>query len=546
MKGVYTDSTKSNNSVSEISKLEPNVLPNPHEEVHSTFSRGNIGTERVLTHIKSIDGENVDVTGDVDEAMEYAMEAEGEKVEISPRDEKRLLLKIDLFLLPLICLLYTIQYMDKISISYAAVMGLRDHYHMHGNQYSWCGSAFYLGYLIFEFPMSLALQRFPVSKFVSAAVILWGVIICLHSTPANYAGFITLRTILGILESAVTPAMVIITGQWYKAEEQFLRTAIWFSFNGVGVIFGGAIAYGLAIRPESYSMDAWKVLFIIIGCMTLAIGIALFFHVPDLPVKAWFLNNNERMQAVMRIKTNQQGFGNKHFKFHQFKEAVLDINTWVFFFFSIAFQVPNGSLTNFASILLSDTFGYSDNDSILMNMIAGAISFAGCIFLCWLQKFFKHKLGIATAVVTFSLIASCMLAFPMQSPHARLAGYYLYNLCPVGMICCLSCFTSNVAGHTKKITVNALYLVGYSVGNLIGPQTFISSQAPQYRGGQIAMVVCLAISSILIAWVYYNYWHENRRREKLKADGLLEMPHIENFEFADLTDKENVYFRYTL
>lgn len=534
-----------NDSSNDSFKIE-DVVENNDDDNHSIFSKDNIGTEEVLDHIKSFDGQNVNVTGDVDEAMEYAIEAEDEKIEITSEDERKLLFKIDLFLLPLISLLYAIQYMDKISISYAAVMGLRDYYHMHGNQYSWCGSAFYLGYLIFEFPMSVALQKFPVSKFVSAVVILWGVIICLHATPANYAGFITLRTILGILECAVTPAMVIITSQWYRAEEQFLRTAIWFSFNGVGVIFGGAIAYGLAIRPDSYSMEAWKVLFIVIGCMTIAVGIAFIFHVPDLPVKAWFLTPIERKQAVLRIKSNQQGFGNKHFKFHQFKEAILDINTWIFFFFSIAFQVPNGSLTNFASILLGDVFHYSETDSILMNMIAGAISFAGCIFFCWTQKYFKHRLGIATGVVTFSLIASCMLAFPTQSPHARLAGYYLYNLCPVGMICCLSCFTANVAGHTKKITVNAIYLVGYSVGNLIGPQTFIASQAPDYRGGQIAIVVCLAVSTVLIAWIYYNYWNENRRRELLKNEGKLTEFHIENYEFADLTDKENIYFRYTL
>lgn len=514
--------------------------------LHSSFSRNNINTHEVLDHIKSIDGEIIDITGDVDEAMEYALEAEEEKIQFSETDQKRLLWKIDFFLLPLICLLYAIQYMDKTSINYASIMGLREYYHMHGNQYSWCGSAFYLGYLIFEFPMSLALQRFPVSKFIALTVVIWGVIVCLHAVPVNYAGFIALRTILGILESAVTPAMVIITGQWYKAEEQFIRTAIWFSFNGVGVIFGGALAYGFAIRPDSYTMETWKVMFVVIGCMTIAVGFAFGLHVPDLPVKAWFLNEKERKQVVLRIKTNQQGFGNKHFKLHQFKEAIFDMNTWIFFFFSVAFQIPNGSLTNFASILMTDVFGYNQLDSIKMNLITGAIVFAGVILFAYTEKLFKHKLAVATFIVTLSLICSCMLAFAKQSPKARLAGYYVYNLCPIGMICCLSCFTSNVAGHTKKVTVNAIYLVGYSVGNLIGPQTFIDSQALDYRGGQIAIVISLAFSTVFIAWIYFNYWHENRRRDRLMMDGKLQEFHINNYEFADLTDKENVYFRYTL
>ena len=392
----------------------------------------------------------------------------------------------------------------------------------------------------------MALQRFPVIKLTGLLIILWGMILCLHAVPKSYAGLITLRTLLGGLEGAVTPAMVIVTGQWYKAEEQFLRTACWFACNGLGIIMGSSIAYGLASREGAYSLEAWKVLFIVVGCMTIAVGFLIILHIPDLPVKAWFLNDQQRKQVVVRIKSNNQGFGNKHFKMHQLKEALLDINTWLYFLFAIATDIPSGAFTNFGAILLKDTFGYSSTQSLLMNMPGGAVELVGCILFAWLQKYFKHKLAIATFAMTITVGAVSMLAFALDSPKARLAGYYLYYISPVGMICCLSCFTSNVAGHTKKITVSAMYLIGYCVGNLIGPQTFIASQAPEYRGGQISIVVCYSLSVIVIAWLYYNYWSENRRRDRLLAEGALEIPDIENIEFADLTDKENVKFRYKL
>ncbi|KGK36719.1 hypothetical protein JL09_g4135 [Pichia kudriavzevii] len=381
--------------------------------------------------------------------------------------------------------------------------------------------------------MHLTLKRFPVAKTIGIIVVIWGAILCLHAAASNYPGLITLRTLLGIFESGVTPAMVIITGQWYKAEEQFLRTAIWFACNGLGTILGSSIAYGLAIRMNSYSIEAFKVLFIVIGCMTISVGVMIFFHIPDLPV-------------VLRIKSNQQGFGNKHFKLHQLKEALLDINTWIFFFWAIAANIPNGALTNFGNILLSDTFGYSATKSMLMNMPNGAVEIVGCILFAWTVRFFRHKLAVSLFTTVITLIGMCMLAFAKQSPHARLAGYYLFSISPISMICALSCFTSNVAGHTKKITVNAIYLVGYCTGNLIGPQTFIAKQAPEYRGGQISMVVCYAVALLLNIWVYYNYWSENRRRDALLAEGKIDIPHIENIEFADLTDRENVNFRYVL
>ncbi|RLV83392.1 hypothetical protein JA9_002844 [Meyerozyma sp. JA9] len=510
-----------------------------------SFTKDKLGHGDVITSFMSPNGRVVKVTGDVDEAMKVALEIDEDLV-LDEDTDKRLLRKIDMFLLPLICLLYACQFMDKTTMSYAAVMGFKEYFNMVGDMYSWCGTVFYLGYLAFEFPANVILQRFPLAKATSAFIVIWGVILCLHAVPNTYAGVITLRTVLGILESAVTPAMVIFTGQWYKAEEQFLRTALWFSCNGLGTIMGGAIAYGVASHDTSYSLEGWKVLFVVTGLMTIVIGFLFLVHIPDNPSKAWFLTATEKKLVVQRIRSNQQGFGNKHFKIHQFKEAMLDINTWLHFFFAVASCIPNGALTNFGSILLNSDFGYTPKESLLMNMPGGGVEVVGCILFAASHKFIPHRMAISLAAMSITVVASCMLAFagPKQ---VRLAGYYLMNVSPIIMICALSCFASNTAGHTKKITSNAVYLIGYCVGNLIGPQTFVADQAPSYTGGKIGFVVCDCVTLILIAAIYYNYWLGNKRKEKelvlLKGTTLDE---LENYEFADMTDKENPYFRYRL
>lgn len=510
-----------------------------------SFTKENIGTVDVITSFTSAHGKVVKVTGDVDEAMRVALEID-EDVVVDEATNKKLLRKIDLYLLPLICLLYAFQFMDKTTTSYAAVMGFKEDFNMVGDMYSWCGTSFYLGYLAFEFPANAILQRFPLAKATALFIVAWGIILCLHAAPKNYAGIITLRTILGILESAVTPAMVIFTSQWYKAEEQFLRTALWFSCNGLGIIIGGAIAFGVASHDAHYSIEAWKVLFIVTGLMTIAVGILFYVHMPDNPSKAWFLSPREKKMVVERIRTNQQGFGNRHFKPHQFKEAMLDANTWLYFFFGIASNIPNGALTNFGSILLNSDFGYSSKDSLLMNMPCGAVEFVGCILFAASHSFIPHRMAISLTAMAIALAASCMLAFA-DAKNVRLAGYYLMYVYPVTTICALSCFASNAAGHTKKITTNAVFLIGYCVGNIVGPQTFISNQAPSYTGGKISFVVCDCVTLVLIAATYFNYWYSNKKKEKdllIMKDG--KFSNIENHEFADMTDKENPYFRYRL
>ncbi|KAG7814905.1 hypothetical protein KL928_005438, partial [Ogataea angusta] len=87
---------------------------------------------------------------------------------------------------------------------------------------------------------------------------------------------------------------------------------------------------------------------------------------PDIPVKAWFLNDEEKKYVVERIRGNRTGFGNQHFKLAQLKEAASDITTYLFFFYMFGSGIPNGSIGNFSSILLSTGFGFSTEQSLSM------------------------------------------------------------------------------------------------------------------------------------------------------------------------------------
>lgn len=494
----------------------------------------------VLAVIMSPSGKPVEVTGDVDEAMKLAIHNK-DYAQLDEVTSKRILKKIDMYLLPVMCMLYCFQFMDKLSNSYASVLGLRTDLGMIHDMYSWTGTAFYLGYLAFEFPASYLLQRFPVAKTVACFILVWGIILCLHSVP-QYAGFIALRTILGMLESAVTPAFTIITSQWYTQEEQFLRVSIWFAFNGLGNILGGSISYGLAVHAESYTIEAWKLVFIITGCLTIFLSFVIFIHLPDSPSLAWFLSEEEKYLVVERIRKNQQGFGNKHFKKHQFIEAMKDYKTWLLFFFAIANNIPNGGITNFGSILLTTDLGYSAKEALLMQMPGGAVEIVGCIGMAYLSKYLKSRMIIAMIATLIIIMAECFLAFSTKH-KLQMAGYALTNILPVGLICMLSVVASNVAGHTKKVTTNAILLIGYCVGNLVGPQTFIDTQAPKYQGAKVAMLICSCIQLCMIGGIYASYRWENSKRDKLD---LSTFDDFENSEFADLTDGQNPRFRYAL
>jgi len=242
------------------------------------------------------------------------------------------------------CIVYGLNYLDKTTISYASVMGIQQDIGLVNDNYQWLGSMFYFGYIAWEYPTTRLLQRLPLAKYSSFCVIMWGVTLACFAAVTNFAGAVAIRFFLGVFEAAVTPGFALLTSQWYTKEEQGSRTGIWFSFNGFAQIFGGVVAYGIAKGTEAHpaAIEGWKIVFLLTGLLTAVIGVIFFFTVPDNQLNARWLSKEDRILAIERIRVNQQGVGNKHFKWYQLREALTDPLTWAFVFYALVADIPNG------------------------------------------------------------------------------------------------------------------------------------------------------------------------------------------------------------
>ena len=139
------------------------------------------------------------------------------------------------------------------------------------------------------------------------------------------------------------------------------------------------------------------------------------------------------------------------------------------------------------------------------------------------------------------LLIACL---PLSNSAGRLVGYYLTQASPTGFVALLSLISSNVAGWTKKTTVAAMYLIGYCVGNIIGPQVFLAKDAPQYRPAIIVIIVCYGLCFLDLCFIYWYCKLENRKKAAVRAaPGYTK---LEGQEFLDLTDRENPEFVYSL
>lgn len=106
---------------------------------------------------------------------------------------------------------------------------------------------------------------------------------------------------------------------------------------------------------------------------------------------------------------------------------------------------------------------------------------------------------------------------------------------------------SNIAGHTKKVTVNAITLVAFCLGNIIGAQTFRTVQAPGYISGKISIVATLAaLCFVVVGLRFYNDMLNKKNVQKLAGMSEEEKEELrDKMAFADQTDRSNVFFQYT-
>ncbi|PVI08311.1 major facilitator superfamily transporter [Periconia macrospinosa] len=482
----------------------------------------------------------------VDAALNLLKNTGGVCQPIDPEVEKRLLRKIDLHIMPLICIVYFLQYIDKTAISYASVTGILESTHLHGNQFNWVASIFFFGQLAFEFPTIRLIQLFPLAKYVAINVTIWGAVLASLAACKTYASLLACRFLLGAAEAAVVPAWVIFTSQWYTRNEQAFRVGIWFSVCGAAQMFGGYFAYGVATQVGSdpnAALRGWQVIFLFLGLLTSVIGISFWFIMPDSPEFAKFLSADEKAAHVERIRGNQQGIGSRTFKWDQFYEALRDPMTWLYAFWVFAANIPNSIATSFGNILVKG-MGYTSRESLLLVTPLGAYEIVALVGLTWIAMKKEQRLYACIAGHIPAIIGAILMATTNKVP--ALIGYYLSGGIPIGWTTILGLQASNVAGSTKKVTVSVIGTIAYTVGNIISPQTFQAKDAPRYLPAKISIVILyflITVDLFIMRWVFVR---RNRLRDAEKESKGDEWVVEANHEFLDLTDLENREFRYSL
>ncbi|CAO2654488.1 Nn.00g112210.m01.CDS01 [Neocucurbitaria sp. VM-36] len=469
----------------------------------------------------------------------------------TPDDERRVLRKIDRTILPLMCLVFFMQYLDKQSLSYASVFGLLTDLNLTSSQYSWCSSIFYVGQLVAEYPAIYLMSKLSLTKFVGVTVVVWGIVCMCLAAPQSFAGFAAVRFLLGFTEGAVSPAFVTITAIWYQKSEHATRTALWITMNGIAQVFGCLLMYGIG-KNASLPLSPWRTLFIVCGALTSASGVVFFWLMPNGPRDAWFLNAQEKEVLSLRMAKDREGGDKTSFSVRQLREALMDVKTWFAFAFGVLVCMQSPVLT-FASLVIKN-IGYDQFQTMLYTAPSGCVQI---LFLwigvigCWILP--RNRTLVVLVLIIPPLIGTVLLLkLSISAGWGMIVASWLSSCITAVMSPLISLIASNVKGNTKRAVVNAGFFIGYCAACIASPQLW--THTPRYFSGVVTSIVtwCLLFVVVVAYWMVCK--RDNAQRDSMMGGDDRRDTDMTGDELVldkngapikDLTDKEDVRFRYS-
>lgn len=422
---------------------------------------------------------------------------------LSPRErqrvEKALVRKLDMRLIPPIVMMYILNYIDRNAIASARLGGLEEDLNLRGSEYQTAVSILFVGYISMQVPSNLLMNELGrPSLYLPIAMMIWGVASACTAAVRNYSGLVTVRFILGFVESPYFPGVLFLLSSFYTRKELAFRTAMLYSGSQVSGAFSGVLAAAVMRMDGTAGLRAWRWLFIIEGIATVVVAFTCIYILPDMPKTTTWLTPEERELASWRLEedigqddsidSKYQGF------FHGLVLAVKDIKVWVMVVLLFC-MVFSGSVINFFPTVVQ-TLGYGRTESLLLTVPPYMLGVTTCCFNAWHsdrtgEKYLHVTLPLFVGVASFVLAAATTSTFPRY-----ISMILMMPGCFAGYVVALGWISSTIPRPpAKRAAALALINAISNTSSIASSYLYPTSSAPRYI---LAFTVCSCTSLIAV------------------------------------------------
>jgi len=203
-------------------------------------------------------------------------------------------------LIPIAFITYSLAYLDRANFGFAAAGGMAKDLNITAAMSSLLGSLFFLGYFFFQIPGTVYAARKSAKKLIFWSLILWGALAMATGILSNVKGLIVIRFMLGVVESAVMPSMLVFLSTWFKKSERSRANTFLILGNPATILWMSILS--------GYLIDSlgWRWMFILEGFPAIIWALLWWWLVVDKPAEAKWLTDHEKHDLQAELDIEQQ------------------------------------------------------------------------------------------------------------------------------------------------------------------------------------------------------------------------------------------------
>ncbi|EDN10725.1 MFS transporter [Histoplasma capsulatum] len=431
--------------------------------------------------------------------------------------EIRLVRKLDFRIIPMLVVMYFLNYIDRNTLAQARLDNLEKELGMEGEyQFNTTISILFVGYVLMQIPSNMLITRIRPSIYMSSWMIIWSIVSACTSLVKSYSGMVVCRFLLGVTEAPPLPnAHVSIT-------EVAARIAVLYCAQILATGFAGLIAAGVfKDLDDARGLSGWRWLFIIEGCTTTAVAIGGFWFLPDTPSTTRWLNTTERELAHARIERDKMGEESaKISAMEGLRQAVRDKRTWIFCLMQ-NFHLAACCFNSFFPTVVK-TLGFPKTETLLLTCPPFIFAAAAAIFMGWSSGRHHERTwhitgGLSVAIVGF-IIASSTL-----NTAGRYVACFIFPIGAYSVNSVIIGWVSSTLSQTreKRAVVLAMHNVAGQIGYIYGAYVWPNYDRPRFAIG-FGVSAGFAFGAIVCAWWMRTLLkRENRRLKEVTGDMIV-------------------------
>ncbi|KAJ6578094.1 major facilitator superfamily domain-containing protein [Mycena capillaripes] len=415
------------------------------------------------------------------------------------REERKLLRKLDIRLVPAIFVIYVMNYVNRTAITAARLKGLEHDLRLSDIQYNVVLSILFVTLSLGQPPSNMvANSNYIPSIYIGSCVVAWGLASALSGVTTSYGGILACRFFIGLPEASFYPGAVYLLSCWYTKKELAIRTAILFSGLDIANAFGALVAAAILSRMHgTLGIPGWRWLFVIEGCATIFLGFLVMWMLPDYPRNTRWINDKESRLAQSRI-AEDAGEADQDTEadspMHGLKLAVADPLVWLFSM--MLFSQHLGRSVGQFFPTLAKTLGYSTSITLLLTAPPWLLAAICCVLSAWHadrtgERFFHISVWICAMMVGF-IIGLCTM-----SVGARYFSMFLMAIGDAGCAMTLVWASNSIPRPPAKraAAIGIANGVG-NLGTLVGSYAWKSKWGPRYNQSFEISLAALVVSTV--------------------------------------------------